>query len=50
MWSFPLIVITVFLMQTVSKPDMPHINIELQKVDRPGADPDLGPQYNLVFQ
>ena len=51
MWSFPLIVITIFLLQTVSKPDMPHIHIELHKVDPPaGVDPALGPRYEITFQ
>ena len=26
-WSFPLIVLTIFLLATVSKPEMPHIQL-----------------------
>jgi hypothetical protein len=52
MWSFPLIVITIFLLQTVSKPDMPHIHIELRQIDHPPAlgDDQPIPRYEITFQ
>lgn len=43
MWSFPLIVICVFLTRGVSKPDMPHITDwpEVQHAPPRHIDPDV---------
>jgi hypothetical protein len=50
LWSFPLIVLTVFLLATVSKPEMPHLNIELPAMNHPVQDASVLPEQILAFQ
>jgi len=48
MWSFPLIVITIFLLQTVSKPDMPHFTLPV--MEHPVQNDPVLPAAMLAFQ